>query len=152
MGDEEESRAWIAEKEAHWREHGFGVYVLGEVSAAATPGDGVAGAGLGRGGAIVGRAGLQYTEVDGETALELLYALRRDSWDMGYATEAARGVLDIAFGVMRLPRVVAVVLPANVRSRHVVEKLGFTFERMAVHEDELHRLYQMSAGAWAAWP
>jgi [ribosomal protein S5]-alanine N-acetyltransferase len=146
VGDEEESRQWVEKKAAHWREHGFGVYVLAE----APDGDAgrpAAGAVAGR---VVGRAGLQYTEVDDVTVIELLYALRYEEWGKGFAAEASRNLLTIAFGAMRLPEVVAVVLPGNLRSRRVVEKLGFTYDGMAMHEGESHRLYRMTASVWAA--
>jgi predicted acetyltransferase len=53
-------------------------------------------------------------------------AFRQVSWNRGYATEAARAVLDEAFGALTLKRVVATVHEANTASRHVLAKLGFT--------------------------
>jgi [ribosomal protein S5]-alanine N-acetyltransferase len=145
VGDEEESRRWVERKAAHWRTHGFGVYVVAE----APDGDAgrpAAGAVAGR---VVGRAGLQYAEVDDVTVIELMYALRHEEWGKGFAAEATRNLLTIAFGAMRLPEIVAVVMPDNSRSRRVVEKLGFTYESMAMHEGERHRLYRMTKAAWA---
>lgn len=87
-------------------------------------------------GVVVGRAGLHIWdtstwtpatyEAAGEHAQpELGWALIREHWGHGYATEAARAVRDWArdLGVQRL---VSVIAPANVRSQRVAEKLGCT--------------------------
>lgn len=45
-------------------------------------------------------------------------------WGQGFATEGARAALDFAFGTLHLPEVVAFTVPANLRSRAVMERLG----------------------------
>jgi ribosomal-protein-alanine N-acetyltransferase len=42
------------------------------------------------------------------------------------ATEGARGVLRYAFETLKLPEVIAITVPNNVRSRRVMEKIGMT--------------------------
>ena len=72
--------------------------------------------------------------------------LDRDEINRGYMTEAMREVIRIAFDGMGLHRIEANIIPRNVRSRRVVEKLGFTLEGMSrkylringVWEDHLH--------------
>jgi ribosomal-protein-alanine N-acetyltransferase len=125
----DETRSWIEEKAAHWRSYGFGVWVLSDVQT----------------GALVGRAGLQHTSVQGVDEVELLYALLPESWGRGLATEAGAAVLGIAFSALILPNVVAYTLPDNVRSRRVMEKLGFACEREFPHEDHTHVLYRVTA-------
>jgi len=44
----------------------------------------------------------------------------------GYATEAARAALDYGFSGLGLQEIVAVTVPANQRSRRVMERLGMT--------------------------
>jgi RimJ/RimL family protein N-acetyltransferase len=56
--------------------------------------------------------------------VEIAWRLRRASWGHGYATEAARGCLRFGFETLALPEVVAFTVPANVRSRAVMERLG----------------------------
>jgi len=46
----------------------------------------------------------------------------------GYATEAARAVLDLAFGKLGLHRIVATCDPRNTASHRVMEKLGMRRE------------------------
>ncbi len=48
----------------------------------------------------------------------------------GYATEAARAVLDDARDRLALPRVTAIVSPENDRSVRLLGKLGFAFARL----------------------
>ena len=51
-------------------------------------------------------------------------------WGQGYASESASAVLDHARSSFGLTRIVAVTSPRNHMSRHVLEKLGFVFERV----------------------
>src|SRR3712207_6049234 len=55
--------------------------------------------------------------------VEVGWHLHPDSWHHGYATEAARAVIDRAFG-MGLPEVYAVVRPGNDASMGVCRRLG----------------------------
>jgi len=46
----------------------------------------------------------------------------------GYATEAARAALDYGFREIGLSDIVALTVPANQRSRRVMERLGMTHD------------------------
>ena len=48
------------------------------------------------------------------------------SWGRGYATEAARAVLEYALGPLGLPEVLAEVDEGNAASIAVIERLGMT--------------------------
>jgi len=81
---------------------------------------------------LIGVAGL--TEMDGEGELELAYRFRRDRWGQGYASEAAAAWVAQGFDVLRLPRIVAVVEPDHVVSKHILEKVGMRFvEQRTLH-------------------
>lgn len=60
---------------------------------------------------------------DGVGEVEVGWHLHPDSWGRGYATEAARAVIDRAFG-LGLPEVYAVVRPGNEPSMAVCRRLG----------------------------
>ena len=45
-------------------------------------------------------------------------------WGQGYASEAARCVFDYARDVLRLPRVISVIHPENVRSLRLAQRFG----------------------------
>jgi len=57
--------------------------------------------------------------------VELAYRLARRAWGQGIASEAGAALLDHAFRMIGLPRVVAVTYPENRPSQRVLEKLGF---------------------------
>ena len=74
------------------------------------------------GGALMGTVGLKPVARD---TGELGYWLARAAWGSGYGTEAARCVVDYAFGTMRLARLEAIVLADNHGSINLLAKLGF---------------------------
>lgn len=61
-----------------------------------------------------------------QPAVEIGWRLARAHWGKGLATEGARGVLRYAFETLKLPEVIAITVPNNVRSRRVMEKIGMT--------------------------
>ena len=73
--------------------------------------------------ALVGTAGLRPLE---DIGLEIFYSLAPGSWGRGYATEAARAVVEHALGPLRLPEVLAEVDEGNAASVAVVKRLGMT--------------------------
>jgi [ribosomal protein S5]-alanine N-acetyltransferase len=66
---------------------------------------------------------------------ELIYVFGVDAWGKGYATEAARAMLDYVFSHSPLDRIYATIHPANTVSARVARKLGFRFERQQTDED-----------------
>jgi len=76
---------------------------------------------------MIGRLSLGAVHEGGFRA-ELGYAYNRLYWGNGYATEAARAVLQFGFDHLKLHRVGATVLPDNTGSIRVLEKLGFQRE------------------------
>ncbi len=59
------------------------------------------------------------------------YKLDKDEINKGYITEAVQKGIDIAFNELKLHRIEANVMPKNVRSLRVLEKLGFYNEGKA---------------------
>jgi RimJ/RimL family protein N-acetyltransferase len=80
-------------------------------------------------GTVVGAVLLQPLPGD-DGEVEIGWHLNPDHWGHGYATEAGRGVLALAFGPGRHgrppDRVLAVVDPDNARSQAVCRRLGMT--------------------------
>ena len=74
----------------------------------------------------VGWGGLQPLEQTAE--IEVGYALGKAAWGRGFATEAARAVIEWGFHVRALDRIVAVATPENEASRRVMVKLGMHYE------------------------
>jgi len=80
-------------------------------------------------GMFIGQCGVQ--PIPGGPEVELAYHFNRASWNKGYATEAAGAVLAHALGPVGLDRVIAIVVPENVASWRVLEKLGMRYEGLA---------------------
>jgi RimJ/RimL family protein N-acetyltransferase len=75
-------------------------------------------------GRFVGRTGLKYWPQFNET--EVGWVLHRRAWGLGYATEAARAVIDWGFKTFPLPYITAMIRPDNGRSLGVARRLGLT--------------------------
>lgn len=58
--------------------------------------------------------------------VEVGWHLHPDSWGHGYATEAARGALELGFERYELPEIYAVAYPSNERSIAVMRRLGMS--------------------------
>lgn len=138
--DRAESDALADRIEAHFAEHGFGVWAL-EVQG---------------GEPFVGFVGLAHVGFDAHftPCVEIAWRLARSSWGHGYATEAAREACRVAFEVLQLPEVVSFTVPENRRSRAVMERLGMTHDpredfdhpRLDVdHPLRRHVLYRLAA-------
>ncbi len=59
----------------------------------------------------------------------LYYAVARQHRGRGYATEAARALIEYAFGTLRLGRIIATTTYDNARSMAVMRHLGMTIDR-----------------------
>jgi ribosomal-protein-alanine N-acetyltransferase len=95
----------------HWERHGFGPWVVVHKAD----------------GEVVGHCGLRYWPET--TDVEVLYALGRDYWGRGLATEAARASLRHGFETLGLDRIIAAAFADNVASRRVLERIGLRQER-----------------------
>lgn len=80
-------------------------------------------------GQVVGHCGLLDKEIDGVTEIELTYVIAPAFWGRGYATEIARALVDYAAHTLKLPRLIALIDPANTASAAVARKVGMTHER-----------------------
>ena len=107
----DESAAWLERQLLHFREHGYGRYVVT------------------RDAKFVGLVGLSRTDFDCGLVpgVEIAWRLAFDHWGHGYATEAARAAIQEGFSRFELPEVIAVTSINNLRSRNVMARLGMTF-------------------------
>jgi RimJ/RimL family protein N-acetyltransferase len=58
--------------------------------------------------------------------VEVGWRIAHEHWGHGYATEGARAALELGFGRLGLHEIVSFTVPANVRSRRVMERLGMS--------------------------
>ncbi|HET9138898.1 GNAT family N-acetyltransferase [Actinophytocola sp.] len=80
-------------------------------------------------GGFLGWVELRAPERGTAAEAELGYRLRASAWGRGYATEAARALVDKAFTETQLHRVWAETMAVNKASRRVLEKVGLRFVR-----------------------
>jgi RimJ/RimL family protein N-acetyltransferase len=122
----DEARGYIEEGPiASYARHGFGLYLV-ELKEPRTP---------------IGICGILKRDVLPEP--DLGFAFVPAYWAQGYGYESASAVRDYARETLRLPRLLAIVNPANEISIRLLEKLGFRFSsrtRLAADAPEL-KLY-----------
>jgi RimJ/RimL family protein N-acetyltransferase len=106
--------AWIAGARTHWRERGFGPWVVELPGEASFIG-------------VVGLSRLRFA-LPFAPAVEAAWRVARAYWGKGYAHEAARAAIGDGFGRLGLDEIVAFTVPTNRASRRIMEKLGMTHE------------------------
>jgi RimJ/RimL family protein N-acetyltransferase len=108
------SDALVDQIEAVFERRGFGMWA---VEVAGT-------------GDLAGFAGLSVPAFEAPfmPAVEIGWRLARAHWGHGYATEAALAAVAFGFDEARLDEIVSFTVPANVRSRRVMERLGMTHD------------------------
>jgi RimJ/RimL family protein N-acetyltransferase len=108
----EQSDALVDRIETHFRQHGFGLLA----------------AELRSNGSFVGFVGLNLPAFKARftPCVEAGWRIAPDLWGKGLATEAARAAIDHGFHVLGIGEIVSFTVPANLRSRRVMEKLGMT--------------------------
>ena len=140
-----ESDAFADRIEEHFRQHGFGLYATE----------------LRSGGVFIGFIGLSIPAF--QTAftpcVEIGWRLASAYWGQGLATEGAQATLRYGFEQLGLQEIVSFTVPANMRSRRVMEKLGMKrnpaedFNHPRLEEDHRlsrHVLYRVSSIEWSA--
>ena len=134
----EESSAFFDRIKAHFALHGFGLWAA-ELRATAE---------------WIGYIGLAVPRF--ETAftpcVEIGWRLDAAHWGKGLATEGAGAIVLHAFNELKLEELVSFTVPANLRSRRVMEKLGMTHDPRddfdhpmlsAGHPKRRHVLYRL---------
>ena len=119
--EETYTRAYI---ENIYRFYGYGLWVVIEKET----------------GRLIGRAGVEQRQEEGELLLELGYCIAVDKQREGFATEVCLGVLDYAKEALDFDRVYCFIQRENTVSVHLAEKLGFRWERSVIqNEKEMQR-------------
>lgn len=90
-------------------------------------------------GEIIGSCG--FARPHGTVEIELGYLFARQSWGMGFATEAARNCLSYGFGELGFDEVIAITDLENVVSQRVLEKIGFVQRGVENIDDEENLIY-----------
>jgi ribosomal-protein-alanine N-acetyltransferase len=91
------------------------------------------------------RAGQNGTEAN------LGYLVARPYWRRGFATEASRAFIDVAFTHLGLRRLLADVEEGNAASEHILKKFGFRYtdREEIVASGRVLRFYELLRDDWA---
>ena len=110
----DQSDALVDRIEAHFERHGFGLCAV-ELRSDHT---------------FIGFIGLAVPSFQTHftPCVEIGWGLSADCWGQGLATEGARQMVAYASRQLKLASLVSFTVPANVRSRRVMEKLGMTYD------------------------
>lgn len=91
--------------------------------------------------ALIGFAGFWYFRQPPQ--LELLYGVRDSACGSGYATEAARAVVEYGTGTLGMRAILASTDDGNTASMRVLEKLGFTKTESRVVDGRATSFYSL---------
>jgi RimJ/RimL family protein N-acetyltransferase len=120
--------AWIVRNRERYAREGHGLWAMM----------------LKESGELIGDCGCVLQEVEERQEVEIAYHVRRDLWNSGYATEAARACVEYAFARLQAPRVISMIRPENARSRRVAEKNGLACEKIVFWRGYDHCVYAKS--------
>ena len=98
-------------------------------------------------GEFLGRCGLLPWHIQGSDEVELAFMIKKERWREGFATEAAHGIIKHDQKDLGLRRLVCLVMPGNVASVGVAEKVGMSFEREFTDEYGPCNLYSLALPA-----
>lgn len=104
----------------HYEKYGYAFYAL-EIKAT---------------GEFIGFVGLNHPPYEipnfkpkGSPVVEIGWRLAARHWNQGYATEAARAVLEHAFTQLKLDEIISFTAAINTKSRHIMEKIGLQHDK-----------------------
>ncbi|MER8824150.1 GNAT family N-acetyltransferase [Mesorhizobium sp. M0991] len=131
-----------AERE-HFKEHGYGLWVLERLGAAG----------------FIGFCGLINVgdQLHYAPAVEISWMLHPDFWGRGYVSEAAVAVIAFGFENLKLTQIVANAAVGNANSRRVMERIGMSHDPkddfdhpLKAIDDALRRqvLYRLTYDDW----
>jgi len=83
---------------------------------------------------VIGFCGLVHP--GGQSKPEIKYALRRESWGQGFATEAVSAMLAYAASSLGIAQVIATAAPENTASHRVLRKSGMQLGELRQNEDD----------------
>ena len=99
-------------------------------------------------GGYIGCCGLRASEQ--KTEAHLGYFLARPYWRRGFASEASRALIEVAFTRLRLLRLLADVQKGNDASEHILQKFGFKYlsQEVIPSSGRIILVYELTRSAW----
>jgi len=121
-----EGESWrtMAGMIGHWQIRGYGPYALEEKAT----------------GRVMGPVGLWYP--NDWPSPEIKWALSRDFWGLGYASEAARAVKKIAAEYLSDLSLISLIYPDNIPSIKLAEAVGAKFEKEIAFRGQTAQIFR----------
>lgn len=126
----EETWESIRKVQARWQKYAFSWWAIKEKSSSA----------------IVGAACLQHLENVEGAPLEIGWRLIPEYNGKGYATEAAKAIIEYAAKQVGATYLVAVADPGNTPSHRVMQRLGMTYKAIEQHYEIPCVVYELNIG------
>jgi len=77
----------------------------------------------------------EINHLDNTEEVEIGYRYLKEFWGMGYATEAARALVEYGFNILNLDKLVGVAMADNKASTRVLEKAGMEYLEIRQYYD-----------------
>lgn len=124
---------WLDWSFDNYRKHGFGLWAVT----------------LKETGQFIGDCGITMQPINGQWLPEIGYHLNKQYWRRGYASEAARACIRVAFEQFGFPAVYSYMTSTNEPSWRTAMKNGMTFVEEYTDEDGIpHRVYRIDRETW----
>lgn len=104
----EDVQAWIDRNLKRYRQYNLGYFILEHKLT----------------GEIIGQAALVPDIIHGQTYYEIGYILKKRYWHKGYASEAAKFLINYAFNSLNLNEIIFEIRPSNLPSIKVAQRLN----------------------------
>ena len=138
VGDSEVMKLWIGgadeniiktekritEINNHWEKHCFGDWGIFEKQSER----------------LIGFGGLHY--IQGMTDVNIGYAIKKSEWKKGFAYESCQFIINYAFDILKLKKIIAVIWPQNEASVELIKKCGFQFQEKTIWNGSARVIYQ----------
>lgn len=116
---ENDTLVFIKKLQNHYKIHGFNYFACEVIETAQ----------------FIGFIGLGYQDFDSTftPAIDIGWRLKQSAWGKGYATEGAKRCLEFAFNDLNLAKVISICTLKNIKSEHVMQKIGMTKKVLFKH-------------------
>ena len=129
---DDEVNKWLEKIQNQYSKYGFSYYFIHEIVTEN----------------LVGLIGILPVDIKNIEYIELAYIIKKEYWGQGYALESGIVAIDFIFNNLNIDKVIAQILPENISSKKVVEKLGMTkidsYIRIQNGEKKLHSIYSLN--------
>lgn len=113
----DEATQWLEVTRKNYSKRGYGMFAIESLAT----------------GDVIGFIGIVHP--DDQVEAEVKYALARERWGMGLATEALRGIVEYGARAHELKSLIATTAPANKASHRVLQKSGFVRGELRNNDD-----------------